>query len=326
VPNRRTEGISRAGAILRPIVFGRPRTKSPRRLRECVEPELVFSVHASGGDLLGFTAIRIGTSASVWGGLSVSDRLTVQDVRTIACAATRQLAAFSIPHGGHHCVLTIPAAASVLERARRREQYREALEELSGSRPFRVLFTHDDDELSPTLARSGFVASAAAATLAAVDHLGLERSEATIGIHKPGKLGLEVIAALMQRGLARVDSRTDSLTTRASVLLVDGPLWRVGVREAHAIRAPIVVALATLVTTDAAERRLHDRRLTLVPDTLTGAGRFLAFDFRSKGLDAGSAVERSFSAVEERARALLTAASRQGEPLLATVRAASAAG
>jgi hypothetical protein len=70
--------------------------------------------------------------------------------------------------------------------------------------------------------------------------------------------------------------------------------------DAHAVRAKLIVALAPVIPTAAAARRLRDRRVSMLSDTVTGAGRFLAVDLRRRGLEPQVAVDRAATLVLDR--------------------------
>jgi hypothetical protein len=113
------------------------------------------------------------------------------------------------------------------------------------------------------------------------------------------------VRALSLCGLTPVSHEQAALSTAADVLLLDGNPRTMTISHAHALRARVVVALAPVLPSAAARRRLRDRRITVVPDTVVGAGRFLALDLCRQGLALDAAVRRAAAATTEHLHRLL---------------------
>jgi hypothetical protein len=298
----RASSLPKLNRNLRRVVFGRP-TGSASSAGGGVE-EVVLSVHGGAGDQLGYAALRLGTGGGSWGGLSLSTGLGLPDVRVLAWRTELQLAAVGIERGSHHCALSVAPDADAGARAARAVEFARAMQPLFEDGLCEVVFTHDAT-LEPPVVAAAFRRCAVSATLAAVEHAGLERRRATVAIHQPARSGDDVVRALTSYGLTPVSYERAPLSTAADVLLLDGNPRSMTISDAHAVRARVIVALTPTLPSAAAMRRLSDRRITLVPDTVIGAGRFLALDLCRRGLGLEAAVRRAGAVADEHIHRLL---------------------
>jgi hypothetical protein len=268
-------------------------------------------VHGRSGDQLGYAALRRNGDRPPWGGLTLSNELTLDDVRLLAWRADLQLAAAGLERGGHHCLFSARPADPGRHAALTAE-FHEALRPLHEQGLCEIVFT-DHLSVEPPVAETAFRTCAAVVTLAAMERAGLDPARSTVAVHRPRWAGAEVTRALSARGLTPVSSR-EALSTPADVLLLDGRPWTMGISEAHVVRARLVVALSPVIPDAAAARRLRDRRVCLLPDTVIGAGRFLALDLWRHGVEPDVAVRRAAAAVRERLPSLVEPCRRSDPP------------
>ena len=276
-------------------------------------------MHSAAGRLLGYVVVhRASAVTGTWGGMSVSARLSLSDVCTLARATTLQLALFAIRRGSHHCLVSVPEGATEREQSSQQRGFLEALQPLVAAGLCHIVFTSTDDSLDPPLARRGLAASAAATALVGLEHLGIEPTRATVALHGPTRAGHDAVAALVHHGLRLVAEGDEALKAGVDVALIGGALQAISLREARAARARVLVTLAPTAVTPAARRTLHERGIVLIPDTVAAGGLFVAIDRRSRGLDEREAIAQSFAEADARCRRLLLEPSpRPGEPLAA---------
>ena len=311
------------GGGLRPIVFGGcggAADGSPANALKS-RPELTLSVHAPAGEFLGYAVIDRATPRTAWGAMTICEHLSLEDACSLARSTTLQLALFSIRAGSHHCLMCVADDASEGERSAYRRAYADALRPLVEAGLCRIIFTSEHGRSEPRLARDGMSASAAASALATLEYLRIDPTSATAALYRPGELGRDLRDELVERGVRFLAEGDEALTAGADLVLVDGSPWSLRPHEAVAIRAKAVISLAPVAVSVAAERRLHARGIVLVPETLAAAGAVLAADFAARGRDDAAAVARTFSAVDDRFRALARLSLRRRQPLAAVVRA-----
>ena len=311
------------GRSLRQVVFARPTAVSGFP-EDIGLDELVLSVHGRDGRQLGYVALRPGNGRSPWGGLTLSSELTLGDVRVLARSTELQLAAVGLERGAHHCLVSPSPVADPAQRATLAAEYHDALRPLREEGLCEIVFT-EHSLVEPPVVAAALMTCAVETTLAAVERAGLDPGRSTVAVHRPLWAGAEVVQALSSRGLTPISSSAASLSTPADVLVLDGRPRRMGISEAHAMRARVVVALTPVVPTAAAARRLHDRRMRLLPYTATGAGRFLAIDLWRNGLAPSTAVQRAATVARERL-ACLVEAERSATPASRASQAISSSG
>lgn len=308
------------GLGLRPIVFGgTPGVFNAFAGRSpATRPSLVLGVHSPDRRLLGYLVINDAVAGLTWGGMTVSTTLTLDDALELAQATATQMRLFGLERGSHHGLVQVPEDATARERASHTEEYLDALLDLVRQGYCRIAFTRSEGRLEPRLASIGVAASAAAATLAALDHLGEEPSLATAAVASPTPLALEAAAAAVGEGLQpRVvtDAGAD-----VDVLFVDRPLWRLTDEEARTIRARVVVSLGPVAIDPDAERQLHDRGVLLIPYAVAAAGLPFALDLRARGLSERTALARARANVRARISELLLESAFSSDPLPAVIR------
>jgi hypothetical protein len=284
---------------LRRVVFARPASTAGRASAGTGVEEVVLSVHGRNGAQLGYAALRLRGTGSLWGGLTCSSELSLTDTRVLAWRTELQLSAAGLEHGGHHCLLSTPSARGAGDRAALAVEFAEALRPVCDEGPCEIVFT-EDGSVEPQFVAAATGACTATATLVALERAGLEPGRSTVAVCRPGWAGREVVRGLVSHGLTLVSPPEATLSTQADVLVLDGGPRALEMADAHAVRAKLIVALAPVIPTAAAARRLRDRRVSMLSDTVTGAGRFLAVDLRRRGLEPQVAVDRAATLVLDR--------------------------
>jgi hypothetical protein len=221
-------------------------------------------------------------------------------------------------------VLSPSPAADPAGQAARTAEYHDALRPLCEQGLCEIVFT-EHHLVEPPVVAAALRTCAVETTLAAVERAGLDPDRSTVAVHGPLRAGAEVVHALSSRGLTPMSTSTASLSTPADVLVLGGRPTKMGISEAHAVRARVVVALTPVIPSAAAARRLRDRRVSLLPYTATGAGRFLALDLWRSGLAPSMAVQRAATVARERL-ACLVEAERSPMPASRASRAISSSG
>jgi glutamate dehydrogenase/leucine dehydrogenase len=155
--------------------------------------------------------------------------------------------------------------------------------------------------------------------------MGIHQGRARIALLHRTPLGRAVAEAIAEQGPQVVAEGARALTAHADLLVVAEPLWELGLVEASAARAKAILFVSPPQLMLAAEERLHDRGIVIVPDTLAGAGAVLALHLSARGVDERSALARTSATVGQRTRELLDASASASAPLSAVARAAVAA-
>jgi hypothetical protein len=311
------------GPRLRPIVLGVGGDATlATQGGAATPPQLLLGVHAFDGRLLGYFVAQTVRSEGTWGGLTLGP-FGLGEAVVLARRSAAALALVGLGHAAHHCLCSVPAGAPVVERERRRKEYVDALQPLARVGLGRVAFSEDADELRPTLACTAAVATAEAVTLKLLAREHVPEHRATVALHGTAPLASTVVASLERRGLRRLCSGEAGLGADADVLVVGGSLSELGVAEANAVRAKVLLALGDAPPGAAAECRLHERGVTVLPATLVLGGMFAVLDFRARGLDERAALDRGVGIAGERLDQLAEIAELDRAPLSATIRVAS---
>jgi hypothetical protein len=278
----------------------------------------VLGVHAADGEPLGYVALRLGEEeGGAWGGACASERLTVHDARILGARAALQAAVFGLAPGGHHCLVTVPAATQAAGSPGRLQRFGDAVEPIVQAGVCEIIYT-EGDRYEPPAAHLGVLASgiAAATTIASRRRPG----GPTVATHEPGTVGAELVRELGRRGFQTLSNRARGLSMEADVLILGGPPTGIGLQEATALRAGAVVAIGACVPTAQAEQRLHERGVLFVPDTLAAGGRLAALRHVRAGAHPIEAAELTGREVTGLLDELLDQAERQHEPLTAALR------
>jgi hypothetical protein len=326
-PGRRAGGSTglpiTLGPRLRPIVLGVGGDATlATQGGASTPPQLLLGVHAFDGRLLGYFVAQAVRSEGTWGGLTLGP-FGLGEAVVLARRSAAALALVGLRHAAHHCLCSVPAGAPTAERERCRKEYVDALQPLARVGLGRVAFSDDADELRPTLACAGAAATAEALTLKLLAGRDVAEHRGTVALHGTAPLASSVVASLERRGLRRLCAGESALGADADVLVIGSSLSELGMAEANAVRAKIVLALGDAPPGAAAESRLHERGVTVLPATLVLGGMFAVLDFRARGLDERTALERGVAIALERLDQLAEIAELEHAPLSATVRVAA---
>jgi hypothetical protein len=309
------------GLRLRPIIFG-GNAAAPNAFAggdPAAPPEHVLSVHSRTGCLLGYVVVDRTEAGRSLGGMTIAHDLDLSSTVALARTASLQLRFLELAAGACHCLLLVERDLPVDRLRDRREEYVDALRPLVAAHVCGISYVTQGTRLAPRIARTGLAASAAAATLAALEKLGIENDRATIALYRPGTAARELIRAISACGPRLVAEGPDALTAAADVVVVGQPLWSLNAEAAGTVRARAVVATGTTSMPVAAERRLREQQVVFIPATIAGAGTLLSLDLRARGLDERTAIRRTFESVQARARVALSDAAPTGRPLSAPV-------
>jgi len=312
------------GRNLRPIVFGGGSAK-PNVFAGGVEgPALVLSVHAADGELLGYTVVSRAEAGSTWGGMTISDRLSLGDALLLSRATALQLDLFGLGRGAHHCLVVTPAGSTARARRAQARAFSAALAPLFDAGLCTITHTSDPDSLQPPATRNALVASLAAVTTAALAHLGRDAASATVAVHEPSPLTRAALPALTERGLRVLVEGDGAWTAGADIVVTGAPVCSLTVEEARAVRAKAVVATGAVAAAPAAENLLHERHIVFVPDALAGAGAVVAAALGVDGVRGRAVLEATFDIVRAELAQLLERTLAEGRPLAELVRTATA--
>jgi hypothetical protein len=319
-PDPSTSRALNLGRGLRPIIFGGAGS-APNLFGGAAPdaaPQLVLSVHSRTSRLLGYCVVDRIAAGGAFGGLTIASDLGLPDVVRLARVTALQLRLLELRSASHHCLELVEEKSDAATRSTCHDDYLDALRPLVGARLCAITHTLDRGKLEPRMAREGLSASAAAATLAALAHVGVAAERATVALHRPDDAACASAKLIAQQG-PRIVEGDLPLAADADVVLAGAPLAPLERADAGAIQARVIVALGTTSLPASLERHLHEREIVFVPDVLARAGIPLALDLRSRGLDERSAVARTFTTIDERARVLLARAAAAGAPLSALV-------
>jgi glutamate dehydrogenase (NAD(P)+) len=145
---------------------------------------------------------------------------------------------------------------------------------------------------------SRFLAEQGARLVAASDSQG--------AIADPAGLDVAALVELKRSGKGLTDHRRGTRVTAEELLAVECEIWIPAARpdviraeNAGSMRTRLVLSGANLPATDAAERILHERGVTLVPDFIANAGGVICAALEWRGATQAAA----FDAIKERIRA-----------------------
>lgn len=310
-----TEPVPVSG--LRPVVFGRPVSATGAALSGAFRrwPELILSVHGDDDEMLGYAVVdRVGDDPG-WGGRTIGARLPVEDVCAWARAATLQLELFELSGSTHHSHVVLPAGADAAERARIERSFDVRVHELVGGALLAPAFRAEKERIAPAGVETIAVTVAARIALAALADVGLDLALASCACDGGGTTKL--LAAALARHGATLLPRHRAAT--ADIVLVSNGAWSPTPDEVVRLRAAVVIALAPLRLTGAAEAALHRRGILVVPDTLAGAGRLLGPYLRRQGLSKEAVADGAVALALDRFEALQTSARAHDEPLTRSV-------
>jgi hypothetical protein len=285
-------------------------------------PQLLLGVHAFDGRLLGYFVAQAVRSEGTWGGMTLGP-FGLGEAVVLARRSAAALGLVGLRHAAHHCLCSVPAGATTAERERSRKEYVDALQPLARVGLGRVAFSDDAEELRPTLACAAAVATAEALTLRLLADRAVAEHRGSVALYGTAPLASSVVGSLERRGLSRLCAGESGLGADADVLVVGSSLSELGLAEANAVRAKVVLALGESPPGAPAESRLHERGVTVLPASLVLGGMFAVLDFRARGLDERTALERGVGIARERLDRLAEIAELERTPLSATVRAAA---
>jgi glutamate dehydrogenase/leucine dehydrogenase len=305
------------GPALRPIVFGAAAPGRGLALRKG-KPELVLSVHGPDDDLLGYAVLDRRGGGPALGGLTVVEESPLHRACLLARSTTLQLALHRVSRGSHHCVVAAGEGTD-RERAERKGTFLRAVEPLVLAGVLDIGYRENGTRHGDGLADRALAASLAETLKAVLEHLGVPAPEAKIALGLPPRDARRLAAALGEEGLTAGAGAVE-LGERPDVLVLGDAVTRVGQREAMALDARCVVALAATELLATGERQLRGRGVLYVPETLAASGRALALHLSATGLEGAAVLSQVASRVAERARELLSAAAAAEETLAAAVR------
>ena len=314
------------GKGLRPIVFGAAMSGSGIVSDGAATyPDIALSVHDNADVQLGFAVVDRATPGATWGGISARCDASLGHAVAAARATSDQLRVFELDYGAHHCVVAVRDEARAPERLDNKRAFLEALEPLVRGGLAQIIYSEDDDRISPAFAHRAAVSSAVAAVLAVLDSLEVEATRATVGILQPTPLALDIAAELENAGLRLVSRGGSSRSFEVDVLLAN----RVPPLEPQNMAALVARTLVLLEPTSLGvrtESRLCERGVVVIPDTLAVGGRLVGLDLRARGLSERAAERRLRAAVGLTTRNLLARAREASVPLTTAVRWAASSG
>lgn len=278
-------------------------------------PELMLGVYAYDDTLLGYlVAQSLGGSCGSWGGLTVSDG-GLEDALALARRTARALDLLGVVRGAHHCLCTVSSGVAAAQRARREVEFLDALQPLARLGLVRTVYREGADGLEASFAREAAAASTATSVVVALQSLHLDPAGATFVVDDASPHTGPIVQALVERGLRRVAAAAHPLSSQADVLLAGASPRPIDLADAAAVRARVILPLGATRAAVGVAERLHERRITLLPDTLPIAGMLAALDYRSRGVPTNEALERATAMLEKRLRTLFREAEEEAVPV-----------
>jgi hypothetical protein len=278
----------------------------------------MLGVYAYDGTFLGYLIAQSLGATAAWGGLSVGE-LGLEDAVALARRTASALNFVGLTRGAHHCLCATSRGLDRNERARRESEFIDALQPLARRGLVRIMYRDAPTGLEASFAREAATAAAAASVIAVLERLQIDPSRATFAIYRPTPLARETSELLFEHGMRPVGNGEEALAADVDVLLVGAGPWAIGLAEATAVRARIILPLGTANTAPHAEQRMHQRGTTLLPDTLAIAGMMSALDYRARGVTGEEAVHRALATLRPRVEALI----QESESLAATAQTAA---
>jgi len=257
---------------------------------------MVASVHSESDELVGYFVVDRAVPGATWASYLAMPGLSVDDACLLARSTTSQLGFLLVPRGSAQCLYTgtgagLPGAHS--------QAYFDALAPFVDDGRLQVVLEDTGSGPRPAAARAGLIASAVASTKTVLDRTERINGTRTVGQHLPTEISNDVAAALEQDGFHSFEGEA-GLSAEVDVLVVGAPIWSLTSTDARLVRSKLLVSLGAARTSFDAEEILHERRVALLPDAVSAAGRFLALYLTEEGLAVEDAVARTAETAVER--------------------------